>query len=101
MPKFKPLPKYAEEKRDLALIMDKEITCGEVEKAIAEACNFVTSVKLFDVYVGKPIPEDKKSMAFTVVFTPKDEEFANGAVDQYVATILKKLNKKMGIELRA
>ncbi|MBQ1931193.1 MAG: hypothetical protein II347_03515, partial [Lachnospiraceae bacterium] len=68
---------------------------------IAEACNFVTSVKLFDVYVGKPIPEDKKSMAFTVVFTPKDEEFANGAVDQYVATILKKLNKKMGIELRA
>jgi phenylalanyl-tRNA synthetase beta chain len=40
-------------------------------------------------------------MAFTVVFTPKDEEFANGAVDQYVATILKKLNKKMGIELRA
>ena len=101
VPKFKPLPKFAEEKRDLALIMDKEITCGEVEKAIAEACNFVTSVKLFDVYVGKPIPEDKKSMAFTVVFTPKDEEFANGAVDQYVATILKKLNKKMGIELRA
>ena len=101
VPKFKPLPKFAEEKRDLALIMDKETTCGEVEKAIAEACNFVTSVKLFDVYVGKPIPEDKKSMAFTVVFTPKDEEFANGAVDQYVATILKKLNKKMGIELRA
>ena len=101
VPKFKPLPKFAEEKRDLALIMDKETTCGEVEKAIQESCAFVTSVKLFDVYVGKPIPEDKKSMAFTVVFTPKDEEFANGAVDQYVATILKKLNKKMGIELRA
>ena len=70
-------------------------------KRACKSKGILESVKLFDVYVGKPIPEDKKSMAFTVVFTPKDEEFANGAVDQYVATILKKLNKKMGIELRA
>ncbi len=101
VPKFKPLPKFAEEKRDLALIMTKETTCGEVEKAIKEACAYVTDVKLFDVYEGKPIPEDKKSMAYTVVFTPKEAEFENGAVDKLVETLLKKLNKKMGIELRA
>ena len=100
-PKFAPLPKFAEEKRDLALIMKKEITCGEVEACIKEACAYVTDVKLFDVYEGKPIPEDKKSMAFTVLFTPKDEEFGAKTVDKFVETILKKLNKKLEIELRA
>ena len=53
------------------------------------------------MYEGKPIPEDKKSMAFTVVFTPKDEEFGADSVDGFVETILKKLNKKLEIELRA
>jgi len=101
VPKFTPLPKFDEEKRDLALVMSKEITCGEVEQCIKESCAYVTDVKLFDVYVGKPIPEDKKSMAFTVVFTPKDEAFAADAVDKFVETILKKLSKKLEIELRA
>ena len=101
VPKFNPLPKYAEEKRDLALVMSKDITCGEVENCIKESCAYVTDVKLFDVYEGKPIPEDKKSMAFTVVFTPKDEEFTATSVDGFVETILKKLNKKLEIELRA
>ena len=101
VPKFKPLPKYAEEKRDLALVMSKEITCGQVEDCIKESCAYVTDVKLFDVYEGKPIPEDKKSMAFTVVFTPRDEEFAADSVDGFVETILRKLNKKLEIELRA
>ena len=101
VPKFTPLPKFAEEKRDLALVMSKEITCGEVEACIKDSCAYVTDVKLFDVYEGKPIPDDKKSMAFTVVFTPKDEEFTATSVDGFVETILKKLNKKLEIELRA
>ncbi len=101
MPVFKPLPKYAEEKRDLALVMDKEITCGQVEDCIKSSCSYVTEISLFDVYEGKQIQEDKKSMAFSVVFTPKDEEFTANTVDKFVETILKKLNKKFNIELRA
>ena len=100
-PMFHPLPKYAEEKRDLALIMSKAITCGEVEECIKASCGYVTDVTLFDVYEGKPIPEDKRSMAFSVVFTPKDEEFTANTVDKFVEKILKNLKKKLEIELRA
>lgn len=100
-PMFTPLPKYAEEKRDLALVMSKSVTCGEVEDCIKSSCSYVTDVKLFDVYEGKPIPEDKRSMAFTVLFTPKDEEFTANTVDKFVEKILKNLNKKLEIELRA
>lgn len=100
-PMFHPLPKFAEEKRDLALIMSKAITCGEVEECIKASCGYVTDVTLFDVYEGKPIPEDKRSMAFSVVFTPKDEEFTANTVDKFVEKILKNLKKKLEIELRA
>ena len=100
-PVFKPLPKFAEDKRDLALVMDKEITCGQVEDCIKESCSYVTAINLFDVYEGKQIQENKKSMAFSVVFTPKEEEFTANAVDGFVEKILKKLNKKLGIELRS
>ena len=100
-PVFEPLPKFAEEKRDLALVMDKDITCGQVEDCIREACAFVKEVTLFDVYEGKQIAEDKKSMAFSVVFTPKEEAFGADTVDGYVKKILKQLGKTYGIELRS
>ncbi len=101
VPTFTPLSKYPVEKRDLALVMERKVTCGEVEEAIYSSCKFITDVKLFDVYQGAPIPLTMKSMAFTVTFTPGEEEFKAGAVDGYVDKILRKLKFTMGIELRS
>ena len=99
-PVFEPLSKFATVKRDLALIMDKTVTCGEVEDAIYGSCKYVTDVKLFDVYEGLPIPPTKKSMAFTITFTPKDEELTDEAINGYVDKMLRKLSFTMGIEIR-
>ncbi len=98
--KFEPLPKYAEEKRDFAFVMDKEITCAQVENGIKEACDYVTSVQLFDVYEGVQLGLGKKSMAFSVVFTPREEEFTSAMVDGFVDDILKKLGETCKITLR-
>ena len=98
---FTPLPKFPEEQRDLAIVVDKNITCGEIEETMKEACKYVTSIKLFDIYEGAQIGEDKKSMAFTVLFTPKDEAFGAESVDGFVKKILKQMNKKFGAELRS
>ena len=81
--------------------MNKSVTCGEVEKAIAEASSFVESVELFDVYEGLQVGPEKKSMAFTVLFTPKEEAFQADTVDGYVKKILKQLKKAYEIELRS
>ena len=43
----------------------------------------------FDVYEGRQIAADKKSMAFTVLFTPKEEAFKADTVDGYVKKVLK------------
>jgi len=61
----------------------------------------VKSVELFDVYEGKQIQENQKSMAFTVLFTPKEEEFTANAVDAFVKKILKNLDRKLNVTLRS
>jgi phenylalanyl-tRNA synthetase beta chain len=98
--KFTPLPKFLEEKRDFCFVMDKDITCAEVEKSIRSSCDYITKIELFDIYEGAQLG-NKKSLAFSVVFTPKDEEFKPEVIDGFVDTILKDLNDKYGITLRA
>lgn len=100
-PVFKPLPKFPEEQRDLAIVVSKETTCGEIEAVMMEACKYITKISLFDIYEGEQIAADKKSMAFSVVFTPKEEAFGADSVDAFVKKILKQLNKNFGAELRS
>ena len=100
-PSFKPVSKFADETRDLALVMDKDITCGQVEEVIKKACKAITDITLFDVYEGSQIPEDKKSMAFKITFAAGENGFEDGAVDKYVKKILGNLKFNLQIELRA
>ena len=97
--KYTPLPKFTEFTRDLAFICDLNITAGEIEKEIYSACKYVTDVHLFDIYVGEQIEKNKKSMAFKVTFTPKDEAI-DDKVDGFVKKILNNLKFKLNITLR-
>lgn len=98
--KYKPLSRFPEVTRDLALVADAAITCGEIEKRIYEACKYVTGVKLFDIYSGSQIGGDKKSMAYTITFTPKDEAFTPEKIDGFVKKILGNLKHDLNVELR-
>lgn len=98
---FVPLPKFPVENRDLALVMNKDITCGQVEEVIAKSCAYVKNIKLFDVYEGGQIPQDKRSMAFSLEFVPGDEAFEEDAVDRFVNKILKNLKFHLDIDLRS
>lgn len=99
--KFTPLPKFLEEKRDFCFVMDKKVTCAQIEKAIMDACDYITSIELFDLYEGIQLGFDKKSMAFSVVFTPGEEEFKPAVIDGYIENILKVVEEKYGAVLRA
>ena len=98
---FTPLSKFPEESRDLALVMSKDITCGQVEDVIRNSCAYIRDVKLFDVYEGGQIPEDKRSMAFSIRFVPGEEAFEADAVDRFVKKILKNLKNQLDIDLRS
>ena len=97
------LPKFPAVKRDLALIADESLTCAQVEEVLMHSCKYVTEAKLFDVYRGGQVPAGKKSMAFTLTFTPDanvEKAFTPEVLDGYVKKILGNLKFKLGIELR-
>ncbi len=99
--KYSPLPKFDVEKRDFAFVTDKDVTCRQIEDAVFGACGAVTSVKLFDVYEGLPLPPTKKSMAYSVVFTPKDHAFTEEEMNGFTKDILNILEVKLGVVLRS
>lgn len=98
--RYRPLPRFPEVTRDLALVADLDVTCGQIESAIRAACKYVTDVKLFDIYIGKQVGENKKSMAFTVTFTPAEEAVTPEKCDTYVKKILGNLSRNLNVTLR-
>lgn len=97
------LPKFPAVKRDLALIADEKLTCAEIGEVLMHSCKYVTKAVLFDVYRGGQVPEGKKSMAFTLTFTPDasvEKAFTPETLDGFVKKILKNLSFKLGVELR-
>ncbi|MDP2625133.1 MAG: phenylalanine--tRNA ligase subunit beta [Candidatus Peregrinibacteria bacterium] len=79
---FEELPKFPNMPFDVSLLIDRKKPVGDVAKAIRQSDKqgIVRNVKLFDVYQGKGIPENKKSLAFNIELrhdghTLSDQEF--------------------------
>ena len=97
---YRPISPFAPVKRDLALVCDEAVTCGEIEDTIRSASPLVTGVSLFDVYRGKNLGEGKKSMAFSLVLADPKAELDAEQVDRAVKKILGNLKYKLNIEIR-
>ncbi len=98
--RYAPVSPFRSVKRDLALVADEAVTCGEIEDVIRGACKAVTDIRLFDVYRSPAIGFGKKSMAFTLTLAAGERERLPEDADKYVAKILKALEAKLQIRLR-
>ena len=98
--RYKPLSPYAPVKRDLALVCEEKVTCGEIQQVIRKASKLVQQADLFDVYRGKNLGEGKKSMAFSLVLADPDKELPADQVDRAITKILNDLKYKLGAEIR-
>ncbi len=98
--KYAPVSKFPAVTRDLALVADEAMTCGEITDVIRSACKNVTDVRLFDIYRSAQVGEGKKSMAFGLTFTPQDTPLSPEAVDKFVEKIVKSLAFRLKVTLR-
>ena len=97
---YKPLPKYPAVERDFAVVCNRELPIGDLEKAISKgAGRLLEKITLFDVYTGAQIPEDKKSVAFSVTLRSAENTLTDEQIEQSNASILKNLDK-IGATLR-
>ncbi len=98
---YVPLPKYPSVNRDLSVICDESITVAQVEDVIAAAAGkLLRGVKLFDIYRGTGIPEDKKSLAFSIELRADDRTLTDSDCEQVTGKILSALEKELNIILR-
>jgi phenylalanyl-tRNA synthetase beta chain len=99
---FRDIPRFPPVRRDLAFIVDEGVPAGAVGEAIREAGGpLVDTVVLFDVFTGRPVPDGKKSLAFSVDFRAPDRTLTDEETDQAVAAIVAHLAGEFGAELRA
>ncbi|MFR7479252.1 MAG: phenylalanine--tRNA ligase subunit beta, partial [Acutalibacteraceae bacterium] len=98
--RYHPLPATTPIKRDLALVCDEAITCGQLQDVIQHASPLVQDVQLFDIYRGKNLDEGKKSMAFTITLQNKEQEVAPADAERAIRKILGNLKAKLGVDMR-
>ncbi len=97
---YQPLPKYPAVTRDLALVCDESKTVAELEKAIDEAGGpLLRSIRLFDIYRGKGIPEGKKSLAFRLTLRSDERTLTDADSDAVISAVLERV-KALGASLR-
>lgn len=97
---YRPLPKYPSAGRDIALLVDEQVTYQQVYSIIRES-PLVVSASLFDVYTGEQIPKGKKSLAFRIVFQSPERTLTDREIDDAQQKILAKLSQELGAVLRS
>jgi len=96
------IPRFPPVRRDLAFMMDAGVPAGPVQAALQEAAaDLFGSCLLFDVHVGPPLPEGKKSLAFSVDLRASGRTLDSEQADAAVAAIAARLATDFGAELRS
>lgn len=99
--KYQDLPQYPAVFRDLAILVNEEVTWSSLEKCILDTkIDFLKEMKFLDAYRGKQIPAGKKSVAFGLCFQAKDRTLTGEEVDNIQQMIVDTLCKMLGAELR-
>lgn len=98
---YRELPRYPEVRRDLALLLDADISFAQIRKcAFAAEKKLLKSVTLFDVYTGDKIPEGKKQYAVSFVLQDSEKTLTDKVVESVMEKLLQKFAQELGAQLR-
>ncbi|MFT3940087.1 phenylalanine--tRNA ligase subunit beta [Rhodopseudomonas sp.] len=87
--------------RDFAFIVDRKVAVADIVRAAQGVDKkLITSVSVFDVYEGKGIDPDKKSVAIAVTLQPRDKTMTDQEIEAVAAKIVAEVTKKTGGSLR-
>ena len=95
--KFAEIAKYPEMRRDLALLLDKDVTFENVYRiAKLTEKSLLKNINLFDVYEGDKLPEGKKSYAVSFVMQDNSKTLTDVQIDKVMSKIMTQLEKELG-----
>ena len=98
---YKEISKFPAVKRDLALLLDKNVQFAEIEKiAYDTEKKLLKEVELFDVYEGKNLEPGKKSYAVSFLLQDESQTLNDKMIDKIMSKLVKNLEDKLGAKLR-
>lgn len=101
LPKFSELSKFPEVRRDLALIAGRDVASSSVLEVIRDnAGEWLTDLRLFDVYQGKGIDPDRKSLAVGLTWQHPSRTLNDDEVNTTLQNILTSLEQRLNTTLR-
>ncbi len=101
MRKYEPLPRFPAADRDLALVLDEEVSAASMQATIARAAGpLLESATIFDIYRGAPVPENRKSVALALRFRAAERTLVDAEVDAAIKAILDAAQNELGAQLR-
>ena len=95
------LSKFPSVKRDLALLLDKNVQFADIER-IAYECErkLLKAVELFDVYEGKNLEPGKKSYAISFILQDEEKTLNDKQIDKIMSKLIASYEKQLGAKLR-
>ncbi|MGA9638285.1 phenylalanine--tRNA ligase subunit beta [Flavobacterium sp.] len=99
--KFTDIPKYPEVRRDLALLIDQEVTYDAIY-AVAKKTEkaLLKNINLFDVYEGEKLPEGKKSYALSFTIQDNTKTLTDVQIDKLMSKLQANFETELGASLR-
>ena len=92
--KYKEISKYPTVKKDISIVVDKNITSNEIAVAIKKSAgSLLLNTEVFDVYTGKGIEEGKKSLAYSLTFGTNDRTLTDEEINKVLEKIIERLSK--------
>ncbi len=95
------LPRFPAVERDLAIVVDRDFTSQQVISWIKDLGeSLIEHVEVFDQYLGAPIPEGKKSLAYRVSYRAEDKTLTDAEINGLHQRLVKRLQDTFGVEQR-
>jgi len=99
--KYKEISKFPEIKKDIAVIVNKDLPAQEIGMRIKKlGGSTLQNYEVFDVYEGHGILPNKKSIAFSLTFGKTDRTLTDEEINEVMEKIIKGLEKEYNATLR-
>ena len=99
--KYKEISKFPNIKKDLSIVVDKNISANEIGMKIKKAAGSnLESYEVFDIYTGKGIEETKRSISFALTFGKQDRTLTDEEINDVMDKVIASLEKDLKAELR-
>jgi phenylalanyl-tRNA synthetase beta chain len=100
-PQYRSIPRFPSVSRDVSVIVEAGVEAGQMLTFMQNFhADLLRDVRLFDVYVGQPVPIGRKSLTFALTYRADDRTLTDEEVNRIQTQVVEQLRQRFGAQLR-